>query len=57
MKKPKIKKESNITHCDFHKTFRQLDTLCRTMRSEHPEFIDAVEKGILLTARLKKLKH
>ena len=57
MKNSKSKKESNITHGDFLKTLRQLDTLCRTLRSEHPEFIDAVKKVCLLTARLKILKH
>lgn len=56
MKNSKSKKESNITHCDFLKTLRQLDTLCRTMRSEHPEFIDAVEKGIFIDCKIEEIE-
>ena len=56
MKNSKSKKESNITHCDFHKTFRQLETLYDTMRSEHPEFIDAVEKGMFIDCQIEDIE-
>ena len=56
MKNSKSKKESNITHCDFHKTFSQFETLYDTMRSEHPEFIDAVEKGMFIDCKIEEIE-